>query len=205
MLSSITPLGERARRQRWWLTVAFYLAGSVSAGICLGALLGLAGSVVHAAVRPASSMVAGATGVLALAAALIDLVSAPFPTVHRQVNEDWLRRYRGWVYGLGYGMQLGLGVVTIVTSTSVYLVLAIAVLSGAAIGDVVIAVVAGGLICGWFGLIRALPLVVYGHARDVSSLVASHRSISGKARPAAALTVISVAIAGIVLLVAAVQ
>ena len=36
----------------------------------------------------------------------------------RQVNEDWMARYRGWAYGAGFGLQLGLGVVTIVTTAS---------------------------------------------------------------------------------------
>ena len=30
MLSSIHPLGERARRSRWWLTTAVYVTGSTA-------------------------------------------------------------------------------------------------------------------------------------------------------------------------------
>ena len=32
MLSSISPLGERARASRWWLTTAAYLIGSLAGG-----------------------------------------------------------------------------------------------------------------------------------------------------------------------------
>ena len=32
------------------------------------------------------------------------------------VHEQWLTRYRGWVYGVGFGAQLGFGLVTIITS-----------------------------------------------------------------------------------------
>ena len=43
------------------------------------------------------------------------------------MNEEWLTSYRGWVYGAGFGAQLGTGVVTIVTSPIVYGVVLLAV------------------------------------------------------------------------------
>ena len=58
-----------------------------------------------------------------LAAALVVDVSPlrrRLPTTRRQVNEDWMGRYRGWVYGGAFGAQLGSGVATIVTSAAVY-------------------------------------------------------------------------------------
>jgi hypothetical protein len=69
------------------------------------------------------------------------------PTIHRQVNEDWLVRYRSWVYGLGFGVQLGLGVVTIVTTSSIYAMLLASALSGSA--------ASGAVIGGVFGFVRA--------------------------------------------------
>jgi len=39
MLASINPLGERARNQRWGVTYAFYLLGSVAGGATLQALV----------------------------------------------------------------------------------------------------------------------------------------------------------------------
>ena len=42
MLSSIHPLGEAGRGQRWWLTVAAHVAGSVLGG----ALVALVASVI---------------------------------------------------------------------------------------------------------------------------------------------------------------
>ena len=56
-------------------------------------------------------------------------------------------RYRSWVYGLGFGVQLGLGVVTIVTTSAIYAMLLAAALSGSA--------AAGALIGGVFGFVRA--------------------------------------------------
>ena len=40
MLSSIHPLGERARQGRWGRTVISFTIGSVVAGVLVGALLG---------------------------------------------------------------------------------------------------------------------------------------------------------------------
>ena len=58
----------------------------------------------------------------AVAAAGWELTHRAVPSWHRQVNEDWLADFRGWVYGAGFGVQLGTGVVTIVTTAAVYLV-----------------------------------------------------------------------------------
>jgi hypothetical protein len=63
------------------------------------------------------------------------------------VNEDWLVRYRGWVVGLGFGGQLGFGVVTIVTTSAIYAMVLAAALAGDA-GT-------GALIGGVFGVTRA--------------------------------------------------
>jgi hypothetical protein len=77
---------------------------------------------------------------------------AAVPSWRRQVDEAWLARYRGWVYGLGFGVQLGAGIVTIVTSTTVYAVLLLAAWSGH-LG-------VGVAIGTTFGLARALPVLL---------------------------------------------
>ena len=51
MLSSISPLGERARSSRWWLTTTAYLVGSLAGGLALGALASLLGALVPADLR----------------------------------------------------------------------------------------------------------------------------------------------------------
>src|SRR5438270_10674646 len=112
MLASITPLGERARRARWARTTAVYIAGSVLGGGAVGALAGVFGSLVlgGVGVRPRLALVA--------AALLVGLVweasRGTVPGPGRQVNERWLDRYRSWVYGLGFGAQLGAGITTVV-------------------------------------------------------------------------------------------
>ncbi len=149
MLGSITPLGERSRNRRWGVTVTAYLIGSTAGGISIGAVLGGVGSILP---DPGPQGVAVRLGLLALSTVIGLLLDAGvaglrLPTVHRQVNQDWIARYRGWVVGLGFGFQLGLGVVTIVTTSIVYAMALAAFLSGAAL--------AGALIAGTFGFVRA--------------------------------------------------
>ncbi len=150
MLASIHPLGERARDRRWGVTVGAYVLGSTVAAAGLGALLGgLGGLVPLSPVLTASIVV-----VLAAMALAFDLRvgGLRLPTVHRQVDKDWLGRYRGWVVGAGFGIQLGLGVVTIVNTAAVYLALALALLTGS--------VLAGAGVGTTFGLVRALIILV---------------------------------------------
>jgi len=163
MLASITPLGERARSSRWAVTVIAYLTGSVLGGAVLGLLAAAAGSLLPASWR-ASPGGPGVAAVVLLAGLLLDrrVGGLRLPTWHRQVDERWLTRYRGWVYGLGFGLQLGAGVVTVVTSATVYATAALCVLSGS---------LAVGLVLGaLFGLARALPVVGLARTRDRAGL-----------------------------------
>jgi hypothetical protein len=94
-----------------------------------------------------------------------DVVGAiRLPTVRRQVNEEWLYRYRGWVYGIGFGFQLGLGVATIVTSSAVYVTLLGAFLTGS--------VKLGALLAGTFALARSATVVVTFPVKTPGRLVA---------------------------------
>jgi hypothetical protein len=177
MLSSITPLGERSRRQHFWLTSASLVAGATAAGAALGALLGTAGARIP---------LGGDARLLALALATAAGLAAEVllrdgvPTHLRQVDERWLHRYRGWVYGLGFGVQLGLAVATVVTTSAVYLVLlgealAPSVLAGAAIGGV-------------FGGIRGTSVLLAARIDTPARLVAFHRRFDALERPAAVAT-----------------
>jgi hypothetical protein len=183
MLASITPLGERGRNNRWATTVTAYVGGSMVAAGSLGALLGLLGSGVRAVDQPGPAVVGGLVVAVCGAAAAFDthLFGLQVPTWHRQVNEDWLHRYRGWVYGLGFGAQLGVGVVTIVTTAAVYATWLLALLSGS--------VARGALIGGGFGAVRALPVVAIGRVTAPEELRRTHRTMMRLARPASQMTV----------------
>lgn len=167
MLASIHPLGERARDRRWGVTVGAYVLGSTLAAALLGAALGATGDLLPLT-SGATAAVILAAGALALAA---DLGAFPLPTIHRQVDKDWLDRYRGWVVGLGFGLQLGLGVVTIVNTAAVYLTLALALLSGSA--------AAGAAIGTAFGLVRALVILVVAPVRRPDQLRIALRRMHG--------------------------
>ena len=178
MLSSITPLGERGRGRRWGTTATAYVAGSVLAGALLGAVLGALGAAVGSVVDAPRTLNATAIAAVCAVGLALDLrlLGLRLPTVRRQVDENWLGAYRGWVVGTGFGAQLGLGVVTIVTTSAVYVMLTLAALSGSA---------AAGLAIGMlFGLLRALPILAVRTVRAPSQLVVVHRRMAAWA-PAA--------------------
>src|SRR5688572_32938844 len=119
MLGSITSLGERGRGMRFGVTMAAFAIGAMAAGAAVGAALGAAGEAVAGAVG-APSWAAPAALAVVVAAGLTLEATGRLPTLRRQVNEDWLRRYRGLVYGVGFGAQLGAGVATVVNSAAIY-------------------------------------------------------------------------------------
>jgi hypothetical protein len=135
--------------------------GSLAAGVGLGAALGALGTLAEPPSRLALGLLGGALLVgLAVDAARPSLL----PTLHRQVNEDWLYRYRGWVYGVGFGFQLGLGVATIVTTSAVYATLLGAFLTGS--------VALGALLGGTFALVRGATVLAAFPVRTPARLVA---------------------------------
>jgi hypothetical protein len=175
MLASISPLGERARGNRWSRTAAWYVAGSLAGGALLGAACGAIGALLRVTVAPSATALA----VLVLASAgtatvmELGILGARVPSNHRQVDEDWLGKYRPWVYAGGFGLQLGLGVATIVTTATVYLVIVLAVLSGS---------VSTALLVGaTFGLARALPIVVVRDVSDPGALRQVLRRVQSRA------------------------
>src|SRR5437867_12088017 len=140
MLGSITPLGQRGRASSWGQAAVAYVVGSALSGATLGGLAGWGGAALisTSALGPARRLWLLAA-LLAVGAALdLHLFGLSVPTVRRQVNEDWLATYRPWVYGLGFGVQLGLGVATIVTSSTVYVTFGAAMLSGGAVPGLLI-------------------------------------------------------------------
>lgn len=189
MLTSITPLGERGRGNRWAVTTTAYAAGCLLGGATTGLLLGTLGSLL-----PSLPVLALGGGVL-LAAAAADLAPGRLPGGHRQVDEDWLTRYRGWVYGAGFGYQLGLGVVTVVTSAATYAVLALALLTQSA---------GGGLLVGAvFGTVRAVPALTLGRSQSHDQIRRTAAGLERQAPTAARATAALLAVAGAALLTGA--
>lgn len=196
MLASISPFGERARGQRWGVTVAAYVVGSTAGGALVGGALGALGAVIE---LPATARL-GAVAAVAVLGLALDVARgrahAHAPGPQRQVDENWLSTYRGWVYGAGFGLQLGAAFTTIVPSSITYVAFACALLSQSVVGGVVVGVV--------FGVVRALPLLSTRRVHDPASLRDVMRRVDAalpRARVAvlaAYLVTAGVAIAGVV-------
>ncbi|MBI2711203.1 MAG: hypothetical protein HYX34_16150 [Actinobacteria bacterium] len=172
MLSSITPLGERGRGNRWAVTAGAFALGALAGGATTGAVLGSIGQLLLD-VLPADP-VAAAPRLLVLAVAagigaLADLGAGGLRVVssRRQVDEAWIGRYRGWVYGAGFGYQLGAGAVTVVTSAATWVALVAMALTGSTL--------AGMLVGLTFGAARAAPLTLAAGIHTPIELTAVHR------------------------------
>jgi hypothetical protein len=195
MLASITPLGERGRRSNWALTASMHLLGSLLGGAAVGALAGLVGWL-------ALSDVSVRARLAALAAALAlglawELARGAIPGPRRQVDERWLDRYRGWVYGLGYGAQLGAGLVTVVVSSTVYVVPVACLLTA----DPLIGCAIGGVA----GLLRGVTVFTAARVATPERLVAFHARMRAMERPArTAVLLLQLALAGLTAVVVAV-
>ncbi|MEA2211613.1 MAG: hypothetical protein QOF83_1561 [Solirubrobacteraceae bacterium] len=181
MLASITPLGERGRHNRYPLTMAVFVLGSVGAATLGGLALGAIGSLMLSALPTGLRL--GALAAAVLLAIGLDLLPGPVPGPRRQVNEQWLDRYRGWVYGVGFGAQLGIGATTIVTSAATYVAMLAAVLS-ASPG-------AGALILGVYGAVRGLTPLLAVRSRTTPQLMALHAALARAAAPVARAGVIA--------------
>jgi len=189
MLSSITPLGERGRNNRYGITASAFVVGALAGGTALGAVCGWLGSFL-----PARSGTVDALFVIALAATGGFLDATRVPTIKRQVDEEWLHRYRGWVYGIGFGAQLGFGLVTVVTSAATYVAFALALLTGS--------VVAGAAIGFVFGAVRGLSLLMARHIESADELRRFHRQLDSRSSSGARLGVAAQGLIGVLGIVA---
>jgi MFS family permease len=168
MLSTITPLGERAKGHAYPATAGWFVLGSTIGGVALGALTALMAGGVRS--LQASST---ALGTAALCAAVVAAGSDAgvfgfrIPIHRRQVNERWLDQYRPWVYAGGFGWQIGTGLFTYITTAAVYLMIVLAALTA----DPVTAFVLGTC----FGLLRGLAVLLTRHLTTPAALLTFHR------------------------------
>jgi hypothetical protein len=176
MLSSLNPVSEAARGNRFWLTACWYVAGALCGGALLGAGCALAASG-YGRLHTSSSL----TWTVVLVAALVAVASdtavfgRSLPDHPRQVDERWLGTYRRWIYAGGYGVQIGAGFATYIMTAAVYLVAVLAIVTGAPLPAFVICLV--------FGAVRGLTILVTASARTPERLRAAHRRIGALAAP----------------------
>ena len=173
MLSSIHPFGERSRNSSWGRTISAYLVGSIAGGTTTGLAFGLIGEVVDGFVNARLGLTLLGVAAIVGVSADLGVLGLGIPGPQRQVNERWLMAYRGWVYGAGFGFQLGLGLVTIVTTSSVWLTWFVAVMVGSW--------QLGALIGAAFGLARGVFIFAGARVDTPDRLRALHQSIAERA------------------------
>ena len=192
MLSSIHPLGERARHNRWSVTAASFTIGASASGAATGFVLGALGGLIP--VQMSTSTMAVALGALALSAAALDLSGTRPPGPSRQVDERWIGRYRGWVYGVGFGAQLGTGVATFVVTWAVWALLLVELV----IGSPIVGAIAGAA----FGLGRSIGLLSAGWIDRPRRLTAFHSAMQRLAGPTHRIAAVATGCVGLAAVVA---
>ena len=155
MLSTITPLGERAKGHSYRSTAGVVRRSAPSSGApTLGAAMGLSGRrrALRSTVGDGDRAVRLRWPPLVAAVSDTGVAGVRLPIHHRQVNERWLDQYRPWVYGAGFGWQIGTGLVTYITTAAVYLM----VVLGALTADPAVAFGLGVA----FGALRGLAVLL---------------------------------------------
>jgi hypothetical protein len=176
MLSTITPLGERGRGRRFGVTAAWYVAGGILGGITLGAVAAGLAEAVRVLEVPGGVRIGVAVGA-ALVAAASDgrLGGFSLPIHRRQVNELWLDRFRSWVYGLGFGWQIGTGYVTYIMTAALSLAVVLAALTGSPPAALAVGTV--------FGLVRGLAVLLGRGIVSPAALTSFHRGFAAAGEP----------------------
>jgi hypothetical protein len=176
MLSQITPFTERARNHHFGVTAAWFVAGSVAGGATLG-VLAAAGAAATSAADLSSDTALAILAALAIVAAAVDggVFGVRPPFFRRQVNETWLPRYRGWLYGVGFGWQVGVGIATYIMTAAVFLSVAVGVLTASPAAAFGIAVL--------FGLVRGLTVFLTAKVHAPAQLASFHRRFDAWGEP----------------------
>jgi hypothetical protein len=176
MLSQITPVAEAGRGHKFARTACWFIAGAALGGLALGCVMA-GGAIVAAAAGLGHHTGIALIGGGAFAAAALDAHLFGFgpPFVRRQVNVAWLSKYRSWVYGVGFGWQIGAGLTTYVMTAAIPLMIAIGVVGANPWGALAIGVI--------FGVARGLAVLMGARLRTLAALHAFHRRFDAWTAP----------------------
>jgi hypothetical protein len=182
MLATVTPLAEQARGHRFRSTAAWFIAGGTAGGATLGLLMAALALGVRAATPSAAALAVAACAAAVLAAASdTRLGGFRLPFHSRQVNERWLDQFRPWVYGAGFGWQIGAGLVTYIKTAALYLMIVLAAVTASPTTALAI----GAL----FGLVRGLAVLLGRGITSPAALAAFHRRFEEAGRVVLAVVV----------------
>ena len=188
MLSTITPLAEQGRGHRFRSTATWFVVGAVVGGLTLGlGMAGLAGVVAVFDLTPTTLLALGTAALLVAAVSDSRLLGRQLPNHPRQVNERWLDQYRSWVYGAGFGWQIGVGLATYIMTAAVYALIVLGALTARPL-------VALGLGVA-FGLVRGLAILLGRSITSPAALVRFHRRFDAWREPVRRGTVVVLALA----------
>jgi hypothetical protein len=169
--------------------------GGVAGGATLGGVLALV-AVGVGAVHLSGATIGGIACVAALVAAASDsrITGIQIPFHRRQVNEVWLDRFRPWVYGAGFGWQIGSGVATYIMTSALYVIAVLAVLTGNPWAALSVGVL--------FGTVRGLAVLLGRGITTPDRLASFHRrfaELEPLSRRAVVVTevVVAAAVAGV--------
>jgi hypothetical protein len=175
MVSTITPVGERGRGNRYRNTAAWFVVGATVGGAMLGgaaAVLAWAVAAVHVSGGAAGSIAAAGS---VLAAAGDAGLGVHFPLFRRQVNERWLDQFRGWFYGVGFGWQIGVGFATYIMTAAVFLTVLLAALTASPVAALALGTT--------FGVTRGLAVLLTSRLVTPAELRAFHRRFDALGAP----------------------
>jgi len=192
MLSSIHPFGERSRNNTFRRTATAHVLGSLVGGSLLGLCAGLLGLVLGLVVDLSSTTRTIVIVVFSIFALGVEATSRErmLPTRARQVNENWIQNYRGWVYGGGFGAELGFGISTIITTPLIHLLVLAMVLAGSLSASVMLGAV--------FGFFRGATVLTARNVDSPEALRALHRRLDALRSRSRSGAVASLAIASLI-------
>src|SRR5262249_32547491 len=149
---------------------SWFVLGALAGGATLGfavALLALAFHAVGLSAATASAIAA----LFALGGAAVDARLLPFapPFLRRQVDANLLPSYRGWVYGFGFGWQIGAGLTTYIMTSAVFVLIAFAGLSASPLAAFAAAMT--------FAMVRGLAVFSTARITSPEALRAFHRRV----------------------------
>lgn len=170
MLSTITPMAERGRGHRFSVTATWFVLGAVLGGLTLGSAAALLAAGV-AALDLSTTATVGAAAVVAALGAMVDAgtFGRKPPFFRRQVDDAWLAKYRAWVYGGGFGWQIGVGLATYIMTAGVVVTALLAMLTGSPLAALGIG--------AFFGLCRGLAVLLGARITSPAALGAVHQTL----------------------------